>query len=106
MFPMEFDHEALDSLPLPDKEGTGRILQILRTIWMARIMPYFKSRRVVDPTVIARISEGLAIQRWEDGNNLEGSKGIKVFADNYAIQRVKIKSCKPLLNRADYSLSH
>lgn len=70
MFPMEFDHEALDSLPLPDKEGTGRILQILRTICMARIMPYFKNRRVVDPTVIARMSECLAIQRWEDENNL------------------------------------
>jgi ATP-dependent Lon protease len=66
---MEFDHEALDSLPLPDKEGTGRILQILRTICMARIMPYFKNRRVVDPTVIARMSECLAIHRWEDENN-------------------------------------
>jgi endopeptidase La len=67
---MEFDHRALDSLPLPDEEGKGRILRILRTLCMARIMPYFRNRRVADPTVIARISESLKIQRWEDENNL------------------------------------
>jgi endopeptidase La len=70
MFPMEFDHEALDSLPLPDEEGMGRILRIFRKICMARIMPYFRNRRVADPTVIARISECLTIQRWDDENNL------------------------------------
>jgi endopeptidase La len=70
MFPMEFDHEALDSLPLPDEEGMGRVLQILRAICMARIMPYFRNRRVADPTVISRISACLTIQRWEDENNL------------------------------------
>lgn len=70
MFPMEFDHKALESLPLPDEEGMSRILQILRTICMARIMPYFRNRRVADPTVIARISACLTIQRWEDENSL------------------------------------
>jgi ATP-dependent Lon protease len=35
-----------------------------------------------------------------------GSKGIKVFANNYAVQGLKIKNCKPLLNRAYYYLSH
>lgn len=49
MFPLGFDHEALDSLPLPDKEGVDRILLILRTICTARIMPYFKNRRMADP---------------------------------------------------------
>ena len=35
-----------------------------------------------------------------------GPKRVKVFANNYAVQGVKIKSCKPLLNRAYYYLSH
>jgi endopeptidase La len=70
MFPIEFDHEALDSLPLLDDEGKGRILQILKTICLARIMPYFRNRRVAEPTVIARISACLTIRRWEDENSL------------------------------------
>jgi ATP-dependent Lon protease len=70
MFPMEFDHEALDSLPLPDQEDISRILQILKAICMARIMPYFRKRRVAEATVIARVSASLTIRRWEDENKL------------------------------------
>jgi endopeptidase La len=70
MFPMEFNHEVLDSLPLPDEEGKSRVLQILKTICMARVMPYFRNRRVTDPTLIARVSERLVIERLEDDENL------------------------------------
>lgn len=35
-----------------------------------------------------------------------GSGDLKVFSNNYAIQGIKIKECKPLLNRVYYYLSH
>jgi ATP-dependent Lon protease len=68
MFPIEFDHEALESLPLPDDEGSRRILQILRAVCMARIMPYFRNRRIAESTAIARVSSSLTLRRWEDEN--------------------------------------
>jgi endopeptidase La len=66
MFPMEFDHKILDSLPFPEEEGIKRILQILKTICMARIMPYFRNKRGTDSTLIARVSARFTIQRMED----------------------------------------
>jgi hypothetical protein len=35
-----------------------------------------------------------------------GSGDLKVFSNNYAVQGIKIKECKPLLNRVYYYLSH
>ncbi len=42
MFPVEFDHTVLDSLPLPDQDDTTRVIQILKAIAARRIIPYFK----------------------------------------------------------------
>ena len=63
---MEFDHKILDSLPFPEQEGIKRVLQILKTICMARIMPYFRNKRGTDSTLIARVSARLTIHRMED----------------------------------------
>ena len=66
MFPMEFDHKILDSLPFPEDEGIKRVLQILKTVCVARIMPHFRNKRCTDSTLIARVSSLYTIQRMED----------------------------------------
>jgi endopeptidase La len=65
-FPMGFDRKILNSLPAPDEESVGRIRQILRTIIMRRVMPYFRKKRGTDPILVARIGRGFTIQRLED----------------------------------------
>ena len=69
MFPVEFDHSVLDSLPLPTKEDVARVTQVLRAIVSRRIMPYFKKSRGTDPIVIARVTDHLTIERLEDDEN-------------------------------------
>ncbi|MBW2616141.1 MAG: AAA family ATPase [Deltaproteobacteria bacterium] len=69
MFPLEFDHRVLESLPLPDEESIKRVLQILKTVVMGRVLPYFRKKRGTDPTLIARVSERFTIQRLEDEPN-------------------------------------
>jgi ATP-dependent Lon protease len=66
---MEFDHRLLDSLPLPDTEEIKRVIQVLKAIAVRRVLPYFKKKRGTDPSLIARIREGLIIQRLEDEAN-------------------------------------
>ena len=66
MFPMEFDRRVLESLPLPEEEGVRRILGVLRTVVMRRVLPYFREKRGTDPTLIARVDSLLSIQRLED----------------------------------------
>jgi ATP-dependent Lon protease len=66
---MEFDHRLLDSLPLPDTEEIKRVIQVLKAIAVRRVLPYFKKKRGTDPSLIARIREGLSIQRLEDEEN-------------------------------------
>lgn len=70
MFPLEFDHKMLESLPFPEEEGIKRVTQILKAIIMRRVMPYFRNRRGTEATFISRLSEHLIIQRLEDPNNL------------------------------------
>ncbi|MBW2110085.1 MAG: AAA family ATPase [Deltaproteobacteria bacterium] len=69
MFPMSFDYNILESLPVPDEERIGKIVKILETIVQGRVMPYFRKRKGTDPTVIVRTAERLAISRLEDGEN-------------------------------------
>ena len=66
MFPMKFDHETLDTLPVPDAERTK---QILKTITMGRVMGYFRNKRGTDPTLIARLADRFVIRRLEDEEN-------------------------------------
>ncbi|MGD8984349.1 MAG: AAA family ATPase [Desulfobacteraceae bacterium] len=65
-FPMAFDCRVLGSLPAPDEEGIRRIRQILRTITMRRVMPYFRKKRGTDPILVARIGGEFTIERLED----------------------------------------
>lgn len=69
MLPIFFDHRILDTLPLQDKEATSRVFQILKSIIGRRVMPYFRSKRGVDPTMIARLMDEISIQRLEDDEN-------------------------------------
>ena len=69
MFPMEFDHRILGTLPFPTDEQTRRITELLRAILGRRIVPYFKTRKGTDPIVLARSQERLTINRLEDEAN-------------------------------------
>ncbi|MBF0495996.1 MAG: AAA family ATPase [Deltaproteobacteria bacterium] len=69
MFPMEFDHKALDTLPFPDGEGIKRVTLILKAIINRRVMSYFKSKRGTDPVDIVKAGEHLKTIRLEDELN-------------------------------------
>jgi len=69
MFPMEFDHKILETLPVPGAERIKEILKILKTITMGRVMIYFKKKRGTDLTLIARLAEDFVISRLEDDEN-------------------------------------
>lgn len=69
MFPMEFDHAILDSLPMPTNEDVKRVILILNVIISKRVLPYFRSKRGTDPIVIARVGEAIVIERLEDYYN-------------------------------------
>jgi len=72
MFPMEFDHNLLETLPVPGPESINNVLRILKTVASGRVFPYFRNRRGTDLTLIARTTERLAIQRLEDPENQVG----------------------------------
>jgi endopeptidase La len=69
MFPIEFDHRMLDSLPLPGKDDSERVVHIAKATITRRIIPYFRKKRGTEPTVTARIAEHLKIERLEDNSN-------------------------------------
>lgn len=72
MFPMEFDHNLLETLPVPDPESINNVLRILKTVASGRVFPYFRNRRGTDPPLIARTTERLVIQRLEAPENRVG----------------------------------
>ena len=51
MFPMEFDHNLLETLPVPEPESINNVLRILKTVASGRVFPYFRNRRGTDPTL-------------------------------------------------------
>lgn len=69
MFPVEFDHRVLDSLPVPDNDDIVRIVQILRAVVVRRVIPYLKKKKGTDPIVAARMVEHLSVERLEDADN-------------------------------------
>ncbi|MBI4962706.1 MAG: AAA family ATPase [Desulfomonile tiedjei] len=69
MFPVQFDHSVLDTLPVPTNQDVARVTQILRAIVSRRIMPYFKKSRGTDPIVAARVMDHVTIERLEDDQN-------------------------------------
>ena len=66
MFPMEFNHRALESLPLPGPKGVMRVLDTLKGLVEDRIMSYFKKRHMTDTTLVSRVEQNLTLQRFED----------------------------------------
>ena len=66
MFPMEFDHKILGSLPLPDEERIGQVKELLKAILEHRVAYYFKTSRGTDPLKLARLREQLHLVRMED----------------------------------------
>ena len=65
-FPMGYDRKVLNSLPAPDEESIRRIGQILRTIILRRVMPYFRKKRGTDPILVSRVSGAFTTDRLED----------------------------------------
>ena len=69
MLPMTFNRKVLETLFTQDDEAVQRVIQILHALLMKRVIPYFK-KRGADVTVLARISQELAIQRLEDEQDI------------------------------------
>jgi hypothetical protein len=65
MLPMTFNRKVLETLFTQDGEGVQRVLHVLHAIIVKRVLPYFK-KRGTDATLLARISQQVAIQRLED----------------------------------------
>ena len=79
MFPMEFDHKVLETLPTPTKDDIRRVLQIIRAIVGRRVIPYFKTNRGTEATVIARVSENIRVERLEDEDSR--IRAVTLFAE-------------------------
>jgi len=69
MFPMEFDHRLLSSLPLPTEEGVKMLSLVLKALVVRRVLPYFRRKRGTDPIQLARAGEELSVRRMEDEEN-------------------------------------
>ncbi len=69
MFPLEFDHSVLDSLPVPLTADVERITNVITAIVVRRVVPYFKRKRGTDPILASRVEQALAVQRLEDLEN-------------------------------------
>jgi len=66
MFPIGFDHNALESLPLPGPKGVKQVLDTLKELLEDRLLPYFKKRHMTDTTLVSRVEQNLILQRFED----------------------------------------
>jgi endopeptidase La len=69
MFPMEFDYRILATLPLPNDERIKIVIQLLHTIVIHRVLPYFRNKRGTDSFRLGHLPEQLTIIRLEDENN-------------------------------------
>jgi endopeptidase La len=65
MLPMTFNRKVLETLFIQEGEGIQRGLQILHAIIGKRVVPYFR-KRGTDATLLARVSQRVAMQRLED----------------------------------------
>lgn len=69
MFPLEFAHSVLDSLPVPVKEDVERVTQVIKSIIVRRVVPHFKKKRGTDPILASRVEQGVMAERLEDNEN-------------------------------------
>jgi hypothetical protein len=88
VFPLEFDHTVLDSLPLLHEQDAKRVIHILKAIVSRRIMTYFKRSKGSDPIAVAQASDHLTIVRLEDEEN-----------------RVRVVALLPRMTRTGSSIS-
>jgi hypothetical protein len=66
MFPVEFNYDVLESLPIINDEDVKRITLLLRNIISMRILPYFRKNRGTDPISLAKFERNTVIKRLED----------------------------------------
>jgi ATP-dependent Lon protease len=66
VLPIEFDYRVLSNLPFPSDIGVKRVLNVLNAMVARRVLPYFRTRRKVDPIRLTRVSERYSISRLED----------------------------------------
>lgn len=76
MFPIEFEHSVLENLPLPLASDVDRVAQVLKSIVVRRVMPYFKKKRGTDAISAAQVAAQLSIERLEDDKNLVRAVGL------------------------------
>ena len=69
MFPLEFDYQLLEGVPLPDEEGRKRVFHILQILMSRRVLPYFRTGRGTESTLVNRVGELISIGRLEDEAN-------------------------------------
>jgi endopeptidase La len=81
MLPMTFNRRVLETLFTHDKEALQRVLRILQTVLMKRVVPFFK-RRGTDATLLARGTQSISIQRLEDEEDRVGLISLLVREKN------------------------
>lgn len=81
MFPMQFDHRVLATLPMPAEDRIRHISQLLLSIIARRIVPYFRNQRGTEPIKLGRLVEQVSILRLEDEENRIGVVSILTRTD-------------------------
>lgn len=81
MFPLEFAHSVLDSLPVPVKADVERITQVIKSIIVRRVVPHFKRKRGTDPILTSRVEQSVTAERLEDVENRVRAVSLVIPAD-------------------------
>jgi len=66
MFPVEFDHKLLESLPLISEDDVNRISILLQNIISIRVLPYFRMIRGTEAVRTRQVERSTSIKRLED----------------------------------------
>lgn len=72
MLPITFDRDILHSLPATDDAARARVVHLLHTIAVHRVVPHLAAHEDSDAVLLARAADRTAITRLEDpGNRLD-----------------------------------
>jgi hypothetical protein len=66
MLPITFDHHVLQSLPGVDDAAAARVVHLLHTIAVHRVVPHLAARDDADATRLARAADRTTLVRMED----------------------------------------
>ncbi len=69
MLPLELDHKARNSAPVPSYKSISRVFQTLQTILSQNIIPYFRNDRGVSLAQLADLRQSIVFRRMEDEGN-------------------------------------